>query len=63
MKSGRTQIVRDLLFLVAADLADEHDAVGLRIGEEQLEAFDEADAVHGIAADADGGRLAETFGR
>ena len=33
--------------------------VGLGIGEEQLEHVDELRALHRVAADADGGRLAE----
>ena len=44
---------RRALLVVAADLADERDALGLAVGLEQLEALDEADAVHGVAAHAD----------
>ena len=46
----------------AADLADHDDALGLRVGQEQLQAVDEVGAVDRIAADADAGRLAEAGG-
>ena len=47
-------------FLVAAaDLADHHDAFGLRVAFEQLEHVDEVHAAHRIAADADAGALAQ----
>src|SRR5574340_1101406 len=43
----------------AADLADEDDGLGLGVGLEAREAVDEVGAVHRVAADADGGGLAE----
>src|SRR3989304_4641310 len=46
-----------------ADLADHQDAGRLVVAKEQLQAVDEAGAIHGIAADADAGRLAEPGGR
>src|SRR3546814_1262678 len=48
-----------LHFGVAADLADHDDALGLVVGDEHLQAIDEAGAVDRIAPDADAGRLAE----
>src|SRR6185437_9406136 len=48
-----------ILFRRAADLADHDDALGLLVGEIELEAVYEIGAVDGIAADADAGRLAE----
>src|SRR5262245_55616044 len=51
-------------FLIrAADLADEDDAFGLRIGFEERERVDEIHAAYGIATDADTGGLAETVTR
>ena len=41
----------------SADFTDHDDAQGLRIVLEQLQAIDEVHALHGIAADADTGRL------
>src|SRR5690606_23584866 len=43
----------------ASDLTDHDDRVRVRIGEEHLEHVDELGPLHGIAADADGRRLAE----
>ena len=43
----------------AADLADEHDRVGLVVGGEQLEDVEEGRADDRVAADPDAGRLAE----
>src|SRR3954452_16919158 len=43
----------------AADLADHHDCFGLWIGEKQFQPLDEVHALHGIAADAELGGLAE----
>src|SRR5262249_52308738 len=51
-------------FLVAAaDLADHHDRLGGGIVVEKLQHVDEADAVHGVAADADTGGLSESDAR
>ena len=43
----------------AADLADEHDRVGLVVGGEELEDVEERRADDRVAADADARRLAE----
>ena len=43
----------------AADLADEHDRIGLVVRGEQLEDVEERRADDGVAADPDAGRLAE----
>ena len=47
------------LLVVAADLAHEHDGLGLRVGLEELEALPESEPVDGVAAHADAGRLPE----
>ena len=60
--SRGSDVLGSLLLLGAADLADQHDRLRLRIGEEQREAIDEAHAVNRVAADTDGRRLAETGG-
>ena len=44
---------RGALLVVAADLADEHDGLGLVVGLEELEALEEAEAVDRVAAHAD----------
>ena len=44
---------RGALLVVAADLADEHDGLGLVVGLEALEALEEAEAVERVAAHAD----------
>src|SRR5690606_21452625 len=50
--------VRGCSLLVAtADLADHHDALGLRVALEQLDHVDEVHAAHRIAADAHAGAL------
>ena len=51
--------LRGGFFIAAADLADQDDALGLRIALEQLEHVDEIHAAHRIAADADARALAE----
>jgi hypothetical protein len=48
---------RGALLVVAADLADHHDEVGLRIGLEPLERVDEADPVDRVATHTDARRL------
>ena len=50
---------RGLLLVGAADLADQHDRLGLRIGLEGREAVDEVGADDRVAADADAGGLAD----
>ena len=50
---------RRLLLLVAADLADHDDVLGLRVGLELLEHVDERRADDRVAADADDRRVAE----
>src|SRR5204862_527816 len=50
---------RRLLFLVAADLADEDDQLGLRVGLEAPKHVDERRSRDGIAPDPDDGRVAE----
>ena len=50
---GARQRVGEVLFLAAADLADQHDAFGALVGEEGVEQVGEAHALHRIAADAD----------
>src|SRR4051812_35003948 len=57
------QKLRGIFFRRAANLADHHDRFRLGIGKEKLEAFDEVHALHGIAADAKRGGLAESFAR
>src|SRR5437879_2666546 len=57
------QELRRVLFRGATDFADHHDRLGLRIGEEEFQAFDEVHSFDGIAADAERGRLAEPFPR
>ena len=52
-------VARGLLLLVAADLADEHDELGLGVGLELLEDVDEARADDRVAADTDDRRVAE----
>ncbi len=47
------------LLVVAADLTDQDDGLGLRVGLEELQALEEAEAVHRVAAHADAGRLPE----
>src|SRR5665213_2880874 len=47
----------------AADLADHHDGWGLVVGEKHFEHRDEFRSLDRIAADADGGGLAEPFAR
>ncbi len=54
-----TDELRGGLFIAAADLADQHDALGLRIALEELEHVHEVHAAHRIAADADAGALPE----
>src|SRR5487761_436671 len=56
-------VARRLLFLGAADLADQDHAFGIGVLEEKVEAFGEPDAVDGITADSDRRRLAEAGGR
>src|SRR5688500_8774286 len=51
--------LRGFLLGAAADLADHDDALGLVIGEEQLEHVDEVGAVDRVATDPDRGGLAE----
>src|SRR5690606_19494044 len=53
--------LRGVFFGRAADFADHDDRLGFRIAEEKFEHIDELGALHRIAADADGGRLAEAF--
>ena len=55
----RLDEVGGLLLLVAADLADHHDVLGLRVGLEPLEDVDERRADDRVAADADDRRVAE----
>ena len=50
---------RGLLLGRAADLADQHDRLGLGVRGEQLEDVEERRADDRVAADADAGRLAE----
>jgi hypothetical protein len=47
----------------AADLADHHDRLRGLVGQEHLQHIDELGALHRIAADADGGGLAEALAR
>ena len=47
-------------FVAAADLAHQDDAVGVRVGFEQLQTVDEVHAANRVAADTDAGRLSET---
>ena len=49
-----------LLLFFAADLADEHDDLGLGVGLEQVEDVDERRADHRVAADPDDGRVADS---
>src|SRR5487761_844099 len=58
-QSVLAKIARGLLLLGAANLADQDDAFGLRILQEQVQTFDETDAVNGIAADTDCRRLTQ----
>src|SRR5690606_35212273 len=51
--------LRRVFFGAAADLADHDDRLGRIVLEEQFEHVDEIGAVDRIAADADGGGLAE----
>ena len=55
--------IRRVLFRGAADFADHHDALGLVVAEEHIDAVDKIGAVYRIAADTDTGRLAETGSR
>jgi len=48
-----------LLFVLAADLAAHHDGIGVVVGLERVEGVDEGGADDRVAADTDGGRLAE----
>jgi hypothetical protein len=50
---------RGLFLGAAADLAEQHDRLGLRVRLEEREAVDERRADDRVAADADAGRLAE----
>ena len=54
---------RGALLGAAADLADQDDAVGVRIGLEELEHVDEVHAADRIAADADARRLPDAARR
>ena len=51
--------LRGLFLVAAADLAHQHDPLGLRIGLEQGKRFDEAGADHRIAADTEARGLPE----
>jgi hypothetical protein len=50
---------RGTLLVVAADLADHHDEVGLLVGLEAFERSDEPDAVHRVAPHPDARGLAD----
>ena len=58
--NSASDVLGGFLLLRAADLADEYDAVGLRVVVEQLEHVDERGAVYRIAADADRGGLSDS---
>ena len=62
LRLARLEELGRLLLGIAADLADHDDGLGLRVGQEHLQAVDEVGAVDRIAADADAGRLAEAGG-
>ena len=51
--------LRRLLLVAAADLADQHDRLGVRVGLEQRQRVDEVGADHRVAADAEAGGLPE----
>ena len=51
--------LRRVLFGRAADLTDDEDSVGVGVILKELERVDEVRALDGVAADADGGRLAD----
>ena len=51
--------LRRVLFGRAADLTDDEDGVGVGVVLKELERVDEVRALDGVAADADGGRLAD----
>jgi hypothetical protein len=53
-------VFRGRLFVRAADLADHDDAGRVLVAFEEREHFDEIEATHRVAADADAGRLAES---
>ncbi len=48
------------LFFAAPNFTDQDDPFGLRVGKEQLQTIDKAQAVYRIAANTDGRRLPET---
>src|SRR5665648_991579 len=52
-----THELRGALLVVAPDLTDEHDSLGLGVGLEELETLEKTDAVDGVAAHADDRRL------
>ena len=52
-------VVGGALLVGAADLPDQHHPVGAGVALEQLQHVDEVGAVHGVAADADAGGLAD----
>src|ERR1700679_2412045 len=55
--------LRAVFFGRAADLANHHDGMGLVVGEKHFEHRDEFRSLDRIAADVDGGGLAEPFAR
>lgn len=54
-----SEVLRGQLLGVSADLADEYDPFGLRVGEEHLQTVDEVGAVERVAADAHAESLPE----
>lgn len=59
----KTQVIRSSFLFGAADLSQKDNTLSFVVGEKQFQTIDKADAVHGIAANADRGRLAEAEGR
>ena len=53
----RLDPTRGFDFVSAADFADHHHAIGVRVRMEERERFDETEAAHRVAADTDAGRL------
>ena len=58
LRTSRADERRRLLLLLAADLADEDDRLGVRVLVEEVEHVDEVRADDRVAADPDAGRLA-----
>lgn len=60
--SARVVLLEELgsiLFVVASNLTDEDDSLGLGVANEDIEAIDKVGAVEGISSDSDAERLAE----